>query len=176
MKPKIILFGGFAQNGKDASATITKNYFEQFNKTCLTIRYGDYLKFIASNYYGWNGVKDDYGRTLLQTLGTEEARDFSPDIWVNVVIEFVKAFGHKYDYVLIPDFRYPNECTRWIEEGFDVFSIWVHRNNFDNGLTKKQKEHRSETSLLNFSFDRIIMAENNIQDLTLRVIDTVRNL
>lgn len=176
MKPKIILFGGFARHGKDTSAEITKSYFEQHNKKCLIIKYGDYLKFVAEQYYGWNGVKDEKGRETLQIVGTEEARDNNPDIWVNVVIEFVKAFGGKYNYVLIPDFRYPNEHTRFVDEGYDTFTIWVHRQGFDNGMTEKQKKHRSETSLLNYNFNRIVSVESDIQVLTSRIIDIIRDL
>jgi hypothetical protein len=169
---RIITIGGQARHGKDSTASIMKGYFEKQNKKCLIIKNGDYLKFIAKEYNGWDGNKDEIGRTLLQTLGTEEARDNNPDIWVNVLIEFVKAFGRKYDYILIPDFRYPNESTRFTEEGFNVFSVWVHRKNFDNGLTEDQKKHRSETSLLDYKFDHIVSVESKMHKLK----DAVENM
>jgi len=155
-QPKIIVVAGQAQHGKDTSASILKEELFKKDKTSLIIRYGDYLKYVATSYYGWDGLKDIPGRALLQTLGTEVARDNNPDIWVNVLLEFSKAFGGSYDYLIIPDFRYPNEYWRWVEEIYDIFSFWVNRNDFDNGLTEEQKNHRSETSLLDFDFDWLI--------------------
>jgi hypothetical protein len=163
--PKIVLFGGFAQHGKDTSASIFKEYMSQRGKKCLIVRNGDYLKFVAKEYYGWDGEKDVKGRTLLQTLGTEKARDNNPDVWVNVLIELVKAIGSDFDYVLIPDFRYPNEHIRFVKEGYDTHVVWVYRTDFDNGLTAEQKNHRSETSLLNYSFDTIIKVESKVEKL-----------
>lgn len=170
--PKIILIAGFAQHGKDASASILKNMLEEDGKKVFLIRYGDYLKTVARDRYGWNGLKDCYGRNLLQVIGTELARDNNPDIWVNVVIETVKALATDCDYVIIPDFRYLNEHYRWVDNGYSTLSIWVHRNDFDNGMTPEQKNHRSETSLLDFQFNYIISVESKMEKL----VDAVRRL
>jgi len=157
---KIILIGGQAQHGKDTSAEMLKDIFERDNKKVLIIRYGDYLKFVCKHYFGWNGVKDDHGRTVLQIYGTEKGRDRNPGIWAKVLFEFMKAFGEDFDYVIIPDFRYPDESNIWVGSEYDSFSLWVHRKDFDNGLTEEQKNHRSETSLLDFSFDYLISVES----------------
>lgn len=164
-KPSVILIGGSAQHGKDSSASILKYKFESSGSKCLVLRYGDYLKFLCKEHFGWNGEKDKIGRTLLQIYGTEKARDNNPDIWVNVVIETIKAFGGEYDYVIVPDFRYPNEYSCWLEHGYNPFTVWVHRNDFDNGLTQEQKNHRSETSLLDFEFNWVISVPSNIEKL-----------
>jgi len=135
------------------------------------IGYGDDLKFTCEKYFGWNGIKDVYGRTVLQKKG-EEARKNNPDTWVNIVIEIIKAFWMQYDYVLIYDFRYPNEINRLLEEGFDTFTVWVNRNDFDNGLLPEQKNHHSETSLLDYKFDHIISVESKMHKLK----DAVENM
>jgi len=162
---KIITISGSAQNGKDSSASIAKYYFEKNNKKCLIIHYADYLKFIAKQYFEWDGEKDSKGRTLLQKLGTDIARKVNPDIWVNVIIEFIKTFGKDYDYIFIPDTRFKNEIDKLRKSGFDVFSVWVHRKDFDNGLTPEQKNHPSETSLLDYKFDCILSVENKMYKL-----------
>lgn len=159
---KIITISGLARHGKDESANIIKGYFEQRNKKCLIIKNADYLKFVCKEYFGWNGEKDEAGRTMLQIYGTEKARDNHKDVWVDVIIAFLKTFGNMYDYVLISDVRYENEISKLIDSGFDVRSLWVHRKNFDNGLTPEQKAHRSETSLLDYKFDRVISVESKI--------------
>lgn len=175
-KPRIILFAGSAQHGKDASASIMKGYLEQFGKKCLIIRYGDVLKFIALTYFNWNGKKDKEGRTILQKLGTEEARDHNPDIWANIVIEIIKGLGHMFDYILISDFRYPNEHKRWVEEGYETTTIFIHRKDFDNGLTEEQKQHRSETSLLDYNFDHMISSESGIGLLSEKIIPITKKI
>ena len=162
---KIITVSGLAHNGKDSTASIAREYFTQQNKKCLTISYADYLKFVAEKYYGWDGLKDAQGRTLLQELGTNKARKRSPDIWVNVVMEFIKAFGEDFDYIFIPDTRFPNEILIPKTKGFSVYSVWVHRKGFDNGLTVEQKNHESETALLDFPFDHVICVESKMEKL-----------
>ena len=162
---KIITFSGLAQHGKDSSASISKYYFEQCGKKCLTIANGDYLKFVCEKYFGWDGIKDAHGRSLLQIKGTEEGRDSYEDVWIDVVIAFLKAFGKQYDYVMIPDVRYENEISKLKHNGWDVFSVWVSRNDFDNGLTDEQKNHRSETSLLDHDFDYMISVESKMYKL-----------
>ena len=64
---------------------------------------------VATTYYGWSGEKDEKGRELLQKLGTDLGRTNNPNVWVNCVKEIVKALQTEYDFVLIPDVRFPNE-------------------------------------------------------------------
>jgi hypothetical protein len=169
---KIICISGLAQHGKDTAASIMKHRFESEGKRCLVFHYADYLKFIAEKYFGWNGAKDETGRQLLQQLGTNKARKRNPNIWVEVCVEFIKAFGEDYDYILIPDCRFENEIVVLRDHWENVFTIWVHRIGFDNGLTFEQKDHDSETSLLDFPFDRIISVESSMEKL----VDAVNNV
>ena len=62
-------------------------------------------------------------------------------------------FNDKWDYVLIPDTRFPNEIVRMKEKGFDVTSVRITRINFESELTEAQKKHPSETALDNYIFD-----------------------
>lgn len=165
-KPTVILFGGFAQHGKDSSCNMLSGLLESYNKKVFVIRYGDYLKYVCASRFNWNGEKDKKGRTILQQVGTEEARASNPNVWVNVVIETAKAFASNVDYIMIPDFRYPNEYSRWKEEHYKVITVWVHRKNFDNGLTEEQKAHMSETSLLDFPFNYIINVDEGLENLS----------
>lgn len=156
--PEVILISGKARHGKDTAAMVLKRYAIMNNKTALIIRYGDILKYVCKEYFGWNGEKDSKGRTLLQQVGTELVRVNNPDAWVNCVIELVKGFGNKFDYILIPDTRFPNEIEAWKDTGFKYTSLRVDRYNedmtlFDNGLTEEQKNHLSEIALDNYQFD-----------------------
>ena len=72
---------------------------------------------------------------------------------------------YEYDYVLIPDVRFPNEIDK-MKENFDCISIRLTRPNFDNGLTSEQKEHISETALDNYiGFNCRIINDGSLSEL-----------
>ena len=106
---KIITFSGKAQHGKDTTAKYMKEFFESLGKKVVILHFADYLKYVCKEYFHWNGIKDEIGRTILQKVGTDLARKNYPDIWVNVVSNFILAFQTEFDYFLVPDCRFPNE-------------------------------------------------------------------
>lgn len=170
MKPTIISISGYAQHGKDTTASILEKKLKDHNKKCFRINYGDLLKYIAKQYYGWDGKKNIFGRTLLQYLGTELIRSNDPNFWVDFVIRLMDNIGGLYDYVLISDSRFENEIIRWVEEEYPILTIHVKRLNFDNGLTEEQKSHKSETSLDHFVFNYYLQAET-LDDLEKEIED-----
>ena len=159
---KIITFSGKAQHGKDTTAKYMKEFFESLGKKVVILHFADYLKYVCKEYFHWNGIKDEIGRTILQKVGTDLARKNYPDIWVNVVSNFILAFKTEFDYFLVPDCRFPNEIDL-LKEKFDlVYSVIVKRNKFDNGLTEEQKLHPSETALDEYEFDIEIENEEGL--------------
>ena len=78
-----ICVSGLARHGKDTSAEIIKKILEERGYSVLIAHYGDLLKFICKNFFGWNGEKDTDGRTLLQQVGTNCIRKQNPDYWVD---------------------------------------------------------------------------------------------
>lgn len=144
---KIICISGKAQNGKDTTANIMKNILQTKNTKVLIMHHSDLLKFICQKYFGWDGKKDETGRGLLQHVGTNIVRIKQPDYWVDFVINFLKLFENEWDYVLIPDCRFPNEINKYKDAGFNTTHIRVVRENFDDKLTEEQKNHPSETAL-----------------------------
>lgn len=119
---------------------------------------------VATTYYGWDGEKDEKGRELLQKLGTDLGRTNNPNVWVNCVKEIIKALQTEYDFVLIPDARFPNEMD-WSDTPFFTFTIRMNRQNEDgtpyiNHLTEEQKQHPSEIALDNYRFNYEIYNQN----------------
>lgn len=156
--PKIILISGKARSGKDTFAMYFSAEAKLHGKRVLTIKYGDILKFICKEYFDWDGIKDEKGRTLLQQIGTNLCRENNPDIWVNCVIEIIKGLQSNYEYVLIPDARFPNEIRKWWQTDFDSITVRIERMNkddteYDNGLSEEQKQHPSETELDDWIFN-----------------------
>lgn len=102
---------------------------------------------------------------LLQRVGTELVRKNHPNAWVNIVKEIVMGLQTEYDFVVIPDTRFPNEIEGWEDTPFFIFSVRLNRKNedgtdFDNGLTPEQKNHPSETSLDDYGFNYVIENKN----------------
>lgn len=166
---QILLFSGKAQAGKTATALIVKEKLESMGKNVLKISYGDLVKYVCKQYFGWNGQKDEKGRTMLQYIGTDIIRHRKPDYWVNFVKEFVKLFEDEFDYVVVDDSRFLNEMVSWIKDGWDVVTVRVIRENFISNLTTEQLNHPSETDLDNFDFDYYIISDNGLDKLIVEV-------
>lgn len=162
---KVILISGKAQNGKDTVAGTLQKQLLADNNRVLVTHYADLLKYICRNYFGWDGNKDEQGRQMLQYVGTDVIRKQNPTLWVDFVAMILKYFHENWDYVIIPDCRFPNEVTTMIENGFDTVHLRVVRNNFESPLTLEQQKHPSETALDNVVPDYYINNSGTLADL-----------
>ena len=144
---KFILISGKSGHGKDTAAKIIREEMKKRDKTSLVIHYADLLKHICKIYFGWDGNKDKKGRDLLQSVGTDRIRNINPDFWVNFILSLVKFFPDTYDYIIIPDLRFPNEINRIKEEGYDVCHVRIVRENYNSTLDDSQQLHISETAM-----------------------------
>lgn len=162
---KIFIISGYAQHGKDSAALILKKLL---SGKSLIIHNADYLKYICKQYMNWDGNKDDAGRELLQKVGTERIRlgMNRPLFWIEKTCEIIEIFKDGYDYFMISDCRFLNEVF-YPKAKFphNAVSLRIHRLNFDNNLTEKQKNHLSETELSHFQHDYHIYSENGLDNL-----------
>lgn len=172
---RVICIAGNAESGKDTVAGMMKEYFELEGKKVFIIHYADLLKFICKQYYGWNGEKDEIGRSLLQHVGTDVFRKRDEGFWVNHVISILKVMQNDIDYALIPDCRFMNEMTQPALL-FKTYSVCVVRPNHKSKLSKSQRNHESETSLENFEFDIGINNTYGLEELKDRVEDVCKNI
>ena len=167
-KTKVLCIAGGATHGKTLTANVLKEILEDYDKNVLILSYANYLKYMCKQYFGWNGLKDEAGRTLLQRVGTNLARGNNPDIWVNVIGETILALHTEYDVFILDDARFPNEIIDLIEKfNLNVRSLKVNRLNYTGGLTEEQLNHPSETAFNDYEFDYYINFEDgfkNVQD------------
>ena len=151
---KIVLISGKARHGKTSTAIIAEKHIKRMGLNALHINFADYVKFICRKYFGWDGKKDERGRNILQHVGTDIIRARDENFWVDMVIRFAQATQTDYDVMLIGDWRFPNEYTRWLKSGMDeVIRVRVYRPGYDNGLTAEQNAHLSEVALDDFPMD-----------------------
>ena len=149
---KIITISAKAQHGKDYTANMLRELLEDQGYSVLVTHYADLLKYICKQFFGWDGQKNEEGRTLLQKVGTEGVRAIKPNYWVDFIIDILTFFPNEWDYVIIPDTRFPNEIEMMKEE-FDCVSVHISRPNFENNLTEEQRKHPSETALDGYKFN-----------------------
>lgn len=162
---KVILISGKAQNGKDTVAGILQKQLVADSNRVLVTHYADLLKYICRNYFGWDGNKDEQGRQMLQYVGTDVIRKQNPTLWVDFVAMILKYFHENWDYVIIPDCRFPNEVTTMIENGFDTVHLRVVRDNFESPLTLEQQQHPSETALDDVTPDYYVVNSGTLAEL-----------
>lgn len=165
---KVILISGKAQHGKDTVADMIRRRLRGDNHKVLVTHYADLLKFICAYYFGWDGIKDENGRRLLQYVGTDVVREKNPSLWVDFVSTMLSYFDGNWDYVIIPDCRFPNEVSRMAER-FDTVYIRVERPNFVSKLTPEQLAHPSETALDDYEPDYRIINDSNKSELLAKV-------
>jgi hypothetical protein len=172
----IITLSGKAEAGKDMCADIMREALVASGRTVLIIHHADYLKYICKTYFGWDGVKDERGRSILQEVGTDLVRAKYPNYWVEATMRTVLILEHLYDFFLIPDCRFPNEIDSPRNVGFDITSVLVVRTDHVNSLTEKQRMHPSETALDNYEFDYTVSSITGRNNLWLPTIDVLSKI
>ncbi len=168
---KVIAISGKAQHGKDTTARFLKADLEMKGYRVLITHYADLLKYLCRSFFQWNGEKDEAGRRLLQYVGTDVVRRKQPDFWVDFLAGVLTMFSDEWNYVLIPDCRFPNEIDGLIKAGLDTTHLRVFRENFESPLTPEQQRHPSETALDGYIPDAYIWNDGTLAALD----ETVRN-
>lgn len=139
----------------------------------LITHYADLLKYICRKFFGWNGEKDKTGRSFLQYIGTDVIRKQDPDYWVNFLRDMLLFFEGSWDYVLIPDLRFPNELTKLREAGFDVLHLKIVRDSQESELTTSQQKHESETAMDGFVPDILLNNDGDISALRSKITELI---
>lgn len=157
----IIMICGKAEHGKTTFANILKKELENKKVRVVKTAFASDLKRVAKEYFGWNGEKDEYGRQLLQHLGTDEVRSFFPNHWVDGVAEVLISTQNRWDVAIIDDWRFQAEFSTMrdycIPYGVKLLPVRVQRiyNNgeiYQNSLSDEARRHSSECDLDNLMF------------------------
>lgn len=162
---QIILISGKARSGKDTLADIIVNEKLNNEKKVTKIQVGQYIKYYATKYFGWDGSEDTKPRDLLNTLGTDIIRNkIDPDFHIDRLIQDIKVLSYFYDTFIVSDIRFPIEIEKTKESFDNVVSIKMQRESDE--LNNSQKNHISETILDNYNnFDFVIDNNGSLEDL-----------
>lgn len=170
---KTILISGKSGSGKDMLASFLRDELAATGKRVIITHYGDPVKYFAKEYFGWDGIKDENGRHILQHLGTDLVRTVLPNYWTGVIIGFLDAMEphNEFDIAIIADVRFPNEAEIPFDQLEDVVTIRIERKNADGTpwinpiLTEEQRNHPSETSLDHYAFDYVVHNDEGLEML-----------
>ncbi len=126
-KINLVLLGGRAGVGKTTAALFLQNSLRNYPSLKVDhTAFATSLKEIARNCFGWDGVKDEKGRRLLQVIGTDAGRTYDEDIWVKKTDDhLLTELPH---FAFIDDWRFPNEKS-FYEKSFmyDITTIRIER-------------------------------------------------
>lgn len=175
---RVYLIAGKARNGKDTTADIIRDYYEEQGKKTCNNSYAYYMKDYAKRITGWDGSEENKPREFLQQFGTNLVRNrIDNELFVNRMLEDLKIFEYFYDVVTISDGRLPIELDTIREQVNNVTIIRVNRPNFDNGLTEEQKSHITETGLDDYAnYDYVLSNDGTIEDLENKIIELIKEV
>lgn len=106
-----ILATGKSRAARESVAKVLKGELDKADKRVLITHFADPLKDICRKWFDWDGRMDDAGRSLLQYIGTDIVRARLPDFWIDFTMNLLSMMGDEWDYVIIPDCRWPNEVN-----------------------------------------------------------------
>ena len=171
--PKIFILSGIARSGKDTVAKIIKDYYKE--KDTIIISFGHYIKDYAKRVSDWDGSEETKPRELLQQLGIELIKNkINNKLFITRILEDIEIFSYFYDIIIVDDARLVDEIEILKEKYKDSITIRVIRDNFDNGLTKDQKKHLTETDLDNYNnFNYIINNDEYLKENVENILNEV---
>ena len=162
----IVLINAVARSGKDTFAEMLVSCLNHQNKLGIILPNALGVKEVASKVYGWNGDKDEKGRSLLIDI-TNTGYKYDKYFWENYSNQHLrhleKMVNYKFDYVLVPDFRYPVTKTYYECLGYRVVTIYIARPEFDNELGVN-KYDVSEMPL-DVEFDFTVLNDSDLDNL-----------
>lgn len=99
----IIMVTGKAGCGKDTFYEIAS---KQIKQSTIRLAFADMVKSVA-DMYGWDGIKDERGRKLLQSIGAV-GREYNECIWIKPIVDEIKLLQRGV-IPIITDLRFANE-------------------------------------------------------------------
>lgn len=173
---KVICISGKAGSGKDTTAELIRAFLEDDGYKVLITHYADLVKYVCKNFLAWDGKKDEFGRRMLQYVGTEFFRDKkSKDYWVNFVADCLDLVKELYDFVIIPDARFENEINVLSSRGYKVFYVNIERPDREE-MRKDLECHSSESGIKEIVPDFNLVNDGSVVDLVRKVQNLVSKL
>lgn len=177
-KVVIIVISGKAGVGKTTSANYMNNYLRKKGFISTIVPFALGVKNTAK-YMGWDGLKDDRGRNLLQEIG-KLGREYKDTLWAEYSFPNCPLLE---DFQIADDWRFPNE-EFYLENlgGVKVFKVRIESPEREILKDTRHYNDISETSLPSGPdelYDFVIFNVSSLDDLdemSKKIIDTILDL
>lgn len=175
---KLILIGGKANSGKDTTAEVIDSIYREKGLDVVNIQIAYYIKMYAKQIAKWDGDNDTKPRELLQELGTEVIRkQIDEYFFINRILQDIDVYSRYFDVITISDVRLPVEFDSIKKRFKEAVSVHVTRPGYVSHLTKKQKEHVTETLIDGYGhYDYEIVNDGTLEDLDKKVAQFVKEV
>ena len=173
---QIILIAGKARSGKSTIANfMIENLKKQGKKPC-ELQIGQYIKYYATRYFGWDGKEETKPRSLLQELGTEVIRNkIDPDFHIDRLIQDIEVLSYFYDTFIVSDVRMPVEIEKPKKKFDNIVTIKMVRESDE--LNNEQQKHVTEIALDSYDeFDYIVDNNKTLEDLEIKAKDILERI
>ncbi len=174
---KIILLGGKANSGKDSTAEYIDEYYRSRGLDVVNIQIAYYMKMYAKQIAHWDGDNETKPRQLLQDLGTELIRkQIDQYFFIKRILQDIDIYSRYFDVITISDGRLPEEFASIKVAYPETVTVHVTRPNYNSHLTKKQKEHVTESLVDDIEYDYDIVNDGTLDDLQKKAIELVQTI
>ena len=162
---------GYSRSGKNTVGRYLENqgwkqitFADYIRKSLYTfnprVSYNSRVKDIV-DAHGWETgeIISPEIKILLQRFGTEVGRDLiNEDIWVDLTVKSIPDGSR----VVFTDCRFSNEANKVRQLGGKVWRV-------NRPGWQAVNDHTSETSLVDYDFDRVFINDSSIKDLDAKV-------
>jgi hypothetical protein len=166
-KTVCILVAGKAGVGKSTCSKFMEEYLKEEGYRVYLGHFANGVKAVAQRM-GWDGIKDEKGRRLLQQIGGV-GREYDNDMWCKELFQMTLVSSqYPLDIVIVDDWRFPNELEflKTIET-WNVVTLRVNSPEREILKGTPEANDSSETSLPSDNDSGIYdyFFENNEDDL-----------
>lgn len=151
---KVFLLSGKASSGKDLLGKYIKEEFDSKKENACILRLTAPLYEYAKNYFSWDGNLEEKPREFFQEMGIEIIKNKLGKKYflVNRLCEDIDILKNFFDVFIITDGRLIEEFLELKRRIPDIKIIHIIRENYDNHLSEKEKNHITETDLDNYKY------------------------
>ena len=149
---KVFIIGGTAKSGKNTFGKFLREELKKYDYKPCVMHLTEPLYSYAKNYFSWDERTDEKPREFLQKVGIEIIKEkmHKPYFLINRTSEDIEILSNFFDAFIITDARLIMEFEEFRKRFDDVVVIKITRENYDNGLSETEKNHKTETEVLDY--------------------------
>ncbi len=173
---KLYVIAGVAKSGKNTLGTYLREELKNYGYKPCVMQITQPLYSYARNYFDWDPNQGEKPREFLQKMGIEIIKNklHKETFLLDRLFEDIEILSNFFDTFIITDARLIMEFEAFKKRYSSVVLIRLERSNYDNGLTKEEKSHITETELMDYEHYDYVVINRSLDDLKLEAKRIVR--